>query len=61
MTNGTQLQTSVLAELNWDPSLTAAHIGVTASRGLVSRSGHVDSYGRDPGDGAADRDRAHLP
>jgi osmotically-inducible protein OsmY len=45
MNNDIHLQASVLAELNWEPSVTAAHIGVTASDGLVSLSGHVDSYG----------------
>ena len=45
MIHDRDLQTSVLAELSWDPSVTAAHIGVTADRGVVSLSGHVDSYG----------------
>ncbi len=44
MSHDSQLQQSVLAELHWEPSLTAGHIGVTASAGVVTLSGHVDSY-----------------
>jgi osmotically-inducible protein OsmY len=39
-----QLQLSVLAELEWEPSVTAAHIGVTANAGVVTLTGHVESY-----------------
>ncbi|MCW6511744.1 BON domain-containing protein [Lichenifustis flavocetrariae] len=45
MIHDRDLQKSVLAELSWDPSVTAAHIGVTADQGVVSLSGHVESYG----------------
>jgi osmotically-inducible protein OsmY len=38
------LQEAVLAELRWDPSITAAHIGVTAKDGIVTLTGHVESY-----------------
>jgi osmotically-inducible protein OsmY len=38
------LQRDVLAELEWEPSVTAAHIGVTAKDGVVTLSGHVPSY-----------------
>lgn len=38
------LQEAVLAELCWDPSVTAAHIGVTANAGVVTLTGHVGSY-----------------
>jgi osmotically-inducible protein OsmY len=34
----------VLAELNWEPSVTAAHIGVTAKAGVVALTGHVETY-----------------
>ena len=44
MSDDRQLQQDVLAELNWEPAVTAAHIGVTASAGVVTLSGHVDSY-----------------
>ena len=43
MSQNDQLQQAVLAELWWDPSVTAAHIGVTADAGVVSLTGHVDS------------------
>nr|WP_294514732.1 BON domain-containing protein [uncultured Rhodopila sp.] len=39
-----QLQQAVLAELGWDPSVTAAHIGVSANAGVVTLSGHVETY-----------------
>jgi osmotically-inducible protein OsmY len=46
MTHDDQLQKAVLAELKWEPSITAAHIGVTAENGTVTLSGHVQSYGQ---------------
>jgi hypothetical protein len=30
MSNDSHLQQTILAELSWEPSITAAHIGVTA-------------------------------
>ena len=39
-----QVQQDVMAELNWEPSVNAAHIGVEVSDGVVTLSGHVDSY-----------------
>jgi osmotically-inducible protein OsmY len=39
-----QLKTDVLAELAWEPSISAEHIGVTAKNGVVTLSGHVDTY-----------------
>jgi osmotically-inducible protein OsmY len=39
-----QLQRDVLAELAWEPSVNAAHIGVEANAGIVTLEGHVDSY-----------------
>jgi osmotically-inducible protein OsmY len=44
MPNDQQLVQDVMAELDWDPSLTAAHIGVTAEQGIVTLSGHVESF-----------------
>ena len=38
------LKQSVLDELNWEPSVKAAHIGVTARNGVVTLTGHVESY-----------------
>lgn len=46
MSRDDQLQKAVLAELNWEPSITAAHIGVTAENGTVTLTGHVQSYGQ---------------
>ena len=40
----TQLQHDVLAELEWDPSIDAARIGVAAHDGVVTLTGTVDSY-----------------
>ena len=44
MSHDSQLQQAVLAELNWEPSVTAAHIGVTADAGVVTLTGHVDTF-----------------
>lgn len=38
------LQQAVLDELEWEPSVNSAHIGVTASNGIVTLAGHVPSY-----------------
>lgn len=39
-----KVKTDVLAELAWEPMLNADHIGVTARDGVVTLSGHVESY-----------------
>ena len=46
MSQDSELQQLVLAEFNWEPSVAAGHIGVTANAGVVTLSGHVDSYAR---------------
>jgi osmotically-inducible protein OsmY len=38
------LKSAILAELAWDPSVNEAHIGVIASAGVVTLTGHVASY-----------------
>lgn len=38
-----QLQKDVVAELSWEPSINAAHIGVEVDQGVVTLSGHVDN------------------
>lgn len=38
------LKADVLAELEWEPMIDAAHIGVSVRDGLVTLSGHVESY-----------------
>jgi osmotically-inducible protein OsmY len=42
--NDKQLQQAVIDELDWEPSVHASHIGVTASNGVVTLSGHVPTY-----------------
>jgi osmotically-inducible protein OsmY len=44
MSNDTQLKQAVLDELQWEPSVNAAHIGVTAHAGVVTLMGHVETY-----------------
>jgi osmotically-inducible protein OsmY len=44
MSNDSFLKQAVLDELKWEPSVTAAHIGVTAKDGVVTLSGHVENY-----------------
>jgi osmotically-inducible protein OsmY len=39
-----QLQQDVLDELEFEPSIDAAHIGVAVDNGVVTLSGHVSSY-----------------
>jgi osmotically-inducible protein OsmY len=40
----TDLQHDVLEELQWEPSIDAARIGVAADHGVVTLTGHVDNY-----------------
>lgn len=44
MNNDHKLKTEVLAELAWEPSISSDHIGVTAEGGVVTLTGHVDTY-----------------
>jgi osmotically-inducible protein OsmY len=44
MIHDSELQKAVLEELSWEPSVTAAHIGVTAKAGVVTLTGHVENY-----------------
>lgn len=44
MSHDSQLQNAVLAELNWDPRVPAGHIGVSANAGIVTLSGHTETY-----------------
>ncbi|HVM78630.1 MAG TPA: BON domain-containing protein [Stellaceae bacterium] len=39
-----KLRQNVLDELEWEPSLDAAHVGVAARAGVVTLSGHVASF-----------------
>jgi osmotically-inducible protein OsmY len=38
------LQHDVLEEMRWDPSVDAAHVGVSVKYGVVTLSGHVSSF-----------------
>jgi osmotically-inducible protein OsmY len=44
MSGDNELRDAVLAELAWEPSVTAGHIGVTARDGVVMLSGHVGRF-----------------
>jgi osmotically-inducible protein OsmY len=44
MSDDAKLKQAVLDELKWEPSVMAAHIGVTAKDGVVTLMGHVESY-----------------
>jgi len=44
MKTDSQLQHDVLAQLEWEPSVEASHIGVTAKNGVVTLTGSVASY-----------------
>jgi osmotically-inducible protein OsmY len=39
-----ELQADVIEELKWEPSVNAAHIGVTVNQGVVTLTGHVPSF-----------------
>lgn len=41
-----ELQQDVQEELQWEPSLDAARIGVAADHGVIVLTGHVSSYGK---------------
>jgi osmotically-inducible protein OsmY len=44
MSKDRQLQEAVLAEFAWEPSINAAHIGVTADDGVITLTGTVPHY-----------------
>lgn len=44
MSDDKELKQSVLDELNWEPSVNAAHIGVTTKDGIVTLTGSVESF-----------------
>jgi hypothetical protein len=44
MKTDTELQQDVTYELQWEPSIEAAEIGVSVRDGIVTLSGYVDSY-----------------
>ena len=44
MKTNTQLQKDVMDEIKWEPSATAAQIGVSAANGVVTLTGTVATY-----------------
>lgn len=44
MKTDSQLQHDVIAELEWEPSVDSADIGVAVDKGVVTLSGYVNSY-----------------
>ena len=44
MKTDAQLRKDIIDELDWDPSFNAAHIGVAVDRGVVTLTGHIDTY-----------------
>ena len=44
MSSDSDLKKAVLDELGWEPSVNAAHIGVTANAGVVTLTGHVENF-----------------
>ncbi|MEO7998724.1 MAG: BON domain-containing protein [Gemmatimonadaceae bacterium] len=44
MNTDMEVKKSVLAELAWEPRIAAAHIGVAAHDGVVTLTGHIESY-----------------
>ena len=44
MSDDHKLQKAVMAQLRWEPSVDAGHIGVTAHEGIVTLTGHVESF-----------------
>jgi osmotically-inducible protein OsmY len=39
-----QLKADVMAELDWDPSINSTHVGVAVKDGVVTLTGHLDTY-----------------
>jgi osmotically-inducible protein OsmY len=44
MKSDSQLKQDVQAELEWDPAINATHVGVAVADGVVTLTGHLDSY-----------------
>jgi osmotically-inducible protein OsmY len=44
MKTDAQLKKDVVAELEWDPSINATHVGVAVDAGVVTLTGHLDSF-----------------
>lgn len=44
MKTDAELKQDVISELEWDPSVNAAHVGVAVENGVVTLTGHLDTY-----------------
>lgn len=44
MKTDAQLKMDIERELDWDPSINAAHVGVAAANGVVTITGHLQTY-----------------
>jgi osmotically-inducible protein OsmY len=44
MKTDAQLKADVVSELQWDPAINAAHVGVAAKDGIVTLTGHLDTF-----------------
>ncbi|AGU52893.1 putative periplasmic phospholipid-binding protein [Variovorax paradoxus B4] len=44
MKSDTQLKADIQAELEWDPAVTSANVGVIVNHGVVTLTGHLGSY-----------------
>lgn len=44
MKTDAQLKADVTRELEWDPSINAAHVGVMANAGVVTLTGHLETF-----------------
>ncbi len=44
MKTDAQLKKDVTAELEWDPSINASHVGVAADNGVVTLTGHLSTF-----------------
>jgi osmotically-inducible protein OsmY len=44
MKTDAQLKADVTRELEWDPSINAAHVGVAAKDGVVTLTGHLETF-----------------
>ena len=44
MSHDQQLKQPAPGELNWEPNVNAAHIGVTARDGVITLTGNVETY-----------------
>jgi osmotically-inducible protein OsmY len=46
MKSDAQIQKDIMEQLGWEPYLNASEIGVAVKNGIVTLSGHVDSYSK---------------